>query len=204
MIETINIYLLRHGKTVGKAGLYGHTNIDVAPERQEIIHRQLLDLQLGFQHVETSPLVRCHDLAQRLVAGTEMSLTVREGWKEMSFGDWDGRPFDELTPHWSELEKFWRNPAENTLPNAEPLESFFKRVSKQWQQYSNNVEQDTLIVCHGGTIRMILTEVLNLDWRNAALYSALSIDNQSLTHIQVIRADQTYFKVCSIGHSLKG
>jgi alpha-ribazole phosphatase len=202
LVKQVNIYLLRHGKTNGEAGLYGHTDIDVEPELQQRICRQVTRSNLSVSHIESSPLVRCQELALQISRTLDLSLTIQEGWKEVSFGDFDGVPFSKLKNEWQTLERFWANPAQNTLPNAESLEIFHSRVTRQWQQYVDSVEEDTLIVCHGGTIRMILADVLALDWQNPALYSALSINNQSLTHIQVTKAEQHYFRVNSIGSAL--
>ncbi len=202
MVKLVNIYLLRHGKTNGEAGLYGHTDIDVAPELQQRICQQVVSSNLGVTHVESSPLQRCQELALQISKTMGISCTVQEEWREVSFGDFDGIAFSELSGQWQTLERFWSNPAKNTLPNAESLEIFYNRVAHQWQQYVDSVEEDTLIVCHGGTIRMILANVLDLDWQNPALYSALSINNQSVTHIQVTKAEQHYFRVNSIGSAL--
>jgi len=205
MPKIINIYLLRHGKTVGEPALYGHTDIEVATDKQTEICRSLLEQEFSFSALQTSPLRRCHDLAKLIHANRpELELIVSAGWKETHFGDLDGVPFAKAKSSWPLLDAFWQDPKQNPLPNSEALSDFYSRISTTWDEFARTVDKDTLIVCHGGTIRMILARLLALDWANAALYSTLSIAHQSLTHIQITQADQNYFRVCMIGKPLIG
>ncbi|KJY83372.1 alpha-ribazole phosphatase [Vibrio galatheae] len=203
--QTFNVYLVRHGKTVGEPALYGHTDVAVAADRQQAICHSLLKEALQFSALQTSPLKRCRELAEQIKASQpELLLDVNQDWQEMYFGVLDGVPFEQAKSSWPLLDAFWQNPSKNPLPSAEPLGDFYCRVSNAWQAFAKTVDKDTLIVCHGGTIRMILACLLNLDWRNAALYSTLNIAHQSLTHIQITNADQIYFRVCTIGKPLTG
>ncbi|WP_100752392.1 histidine phosphatase family protein [Vibrio salilacus] len=204
-VTTINVYLLRHGKTAGLPALYGHTDIGVADEIQAAMCQNLLAQSRSFSALQTSPLKRCQDLAKRVVSNqTGLSYQIKSQWREISFGDLDGVPFEQAEHAWPLLEAFWQDPANNPLPGAESLQEFHHRVSLQWQEFCEAAQQDTLIICHGGTIRMIIANVLQLDWRNPTLYSALSIGHQTLTHIQITRAEQLYTRVCSIGAPLTG
>ncbi|USD33837.1 MULTISPECIES: histidine phosphatase family protein [Vibrio] len=203
-MKTVNIYLLRHGKTQGEPALNGSTDALVDSDTQQAICRGLISSSLNITHVVTSPLRRCQDLAALLVSNRPaLSLSADPQLQEMNFGELDGQPFDCIKPHWPLLEQFWQDPAETVLPEAETLQQFHRRVTQRWTALVESVEEDTLIICHGGTIRMILASILDLDWKNPALYSVLQIDNQSLTHIQLTRADSLYQRVCSIGVPLQ-
>lgn len=204
-MKSINVYLLRHGKTVGEAALYGHTDIAVSRERQHRICQSVIDEQLDFTVLITSPLIRCQQLAELIHTQYDhLEYRVEPEWRETSFGHLDGVPFDDAKESWPLLQAFWQDPANNPLPEAEPIDVFYRRISAAWDTFMQTVENDTLIVCHGGTIRMILANLLNLDWRNPALYSSLSIAHQSLTHIQITKAEHTYPRVCMIGKPLNG
>lgn len=202
-VKTFNIYLLRHGKTQGAPALYGHTDIEVSLATQHSICNALSKEGLGFTAIESSPLKRCEFLAQMLTKDCpDIELTVTDNWKETHFGDLDGVPFEGAQRDWPKFEDFWRAPANNVLPNAEPLEHFYHRISQAWESFIQTLDQDTLIVCHGGTIRMILAHVLQLDYANPSLYSTLHIDHQTLTHIQLTQADKNYLRVRMIGKPL--
>lgn len=60
---TKNIYLLRHGKVEGKAALNGVSDVLVNPELQQQICEALVQHNVAFDGVVTSPLRRCSDLA---------------------------------------------------------------------------------------------------------------------------------------------
>ncbi|EEX92228.1 alpha-ribazole-5'-phosphate phosphatase [Vibrio orientalis CIP 102891 = ATCC 33934] len=202
-VKTYNIYLLRHGKTQGAPALYGHTDVAVSIETQQSIRKTLTTQNLGFTAIETSPLKRCQALAQQLVDDCPaLALTVTDNWKETHFGDLDGVPFEAAQSDWPKFEAFWRDPAIHVLPNAEPLEQFYHRISQAWDSFTQALDQDTLVICHGGTIRMILAHVLQLDYTNPLLYSTLHIDHQTLTHIQLTQADKNYLRVRMIGQPL--
>lgn len=203
-MRTLNFYLLRHGKVEGEPALYGHTDVSVSKDNQHAICRALLELNLPVEYIVTSPLKRCADLAVQ-VQQTNQSLALIEcdGFKEMNFGLYDGVPFAQLTEQWPVLEQFWQQPAQHSLPRAESLQCFHQRISLSWQALVDKAQGDTLLICHGGTIRMILASILGLDWANPALFSVLQIANQSLTHIKITYLENTYPQVCFIGTPLQ-
>lgn len=202
MTQVVNVYLVRHGKTLGEPALYGHTDVAVAESEQRAICHRLIAKQWSVAQVISSPLKRCLDLAEMYGKTSNCAVRIAAEFKEMNFGDIDGMPFDTIRSQWPLLEQFWQAPAETQLPNAETLQEFKTRITTGWQQFVLDVEQDTLIVCHGGTIRMILASLLPLEWRSSELYSVLQIRHQTYSHIQIIKADTIYPRVCVIGADL--
>ncbi|SMS02625.1 histidine phosphatase family protein [Vibrio mangrovi] len=179
----INLYLLRHGKTEGKPALNGHTDVGVDEITQQLIARSLLE-NYRFQTIYSSPLIRCKYVAELLTAlDPALNLKIDDRLREQSFGRFDGVPFDDLQGEWETLERFWADPANATLPDAEPLSQGMARVTEAWEELVQQCEHDTLIIAHGGPIRYILAHVLGLDWQNPRWYTSLAIPNQSLTHI---------------------
>lgn len=199
----ITIWLLRHGKTQGPAALNGMTDVAVEPETQLAIAGQLANLP--FSQVISSPLCRCADLAQ-LIKQQRPSVNVEydAGLRELNFGRFDGKSFAELESEWPVLDAFWQDPMHNTLPQAETLAEAYQRVSLTWQQWLPKLQQDTLFICHAGTIRLILAHVLGVDWRNPAWHSRLSIPHQSLTQLQLYVGSPPFVSVNSIGNALSG
>ncbi|MCK6264931.1 histidine phosphatase family protein [Vibrio sp. ZSDE26] len=201
--QSYNIYLLRHGKTLGPAALNGKTNVEVAEETQQAIIETLYQDGITFSHVVSSPLIRCCDLANKLVEQDQsLTLKIESKFQELDFGDFDGRTFDELQPHWEQLESFWRDPASHTLPNAESLQACYSRVSEGWSNLIEQSTHDTLVICHGGTIRLILAKLLGIDWKNPNWYSTLNIANQSVTQIKILKQYQNKPHIQMIGKPL--
>lgn len=202
-METYNVYLLRHGKTLGSAALNGRTDVGVEAEYQNQIAEATVKQGFAGEVIISSPLVRCHDLALKIAQMSDNpNVAVSSKLQELSFGDYDGKTFDELGDQWENLEAFWQSPAENTLPNAEPLQDFHDRVTREWQSLVFKINSDSLIVCHAGTIRMILANVLNVDWANPSWYSALSIGYHSITHIQITKTEEIFTNVKMISKPL--
>lgn len=197
----ISIYLLRHGKIVGPAALNGRTDVAVEEKTQLQIADQLKNL--SFETVVTSPLHRCAELATLLkTQRPELDVSVEPAFRELDFGEFDGQSFAELSPHWSCLEAFWQDPANNTLPNAEPLSQAYQRVSEAWQRWIRQCDKDCLMILHGGTIRLLLADILQVNWQNPRWYSSLSIDYQSLTQLEVYLDEPPFVRVKSIGVTL--
>jgi len=196
---TKNIYLLRHGKVEGKAALNGISDVLVNPELQQQICDALVDQDIAVDAVITSPLKRCSDLARLYTERMSVPLSVACEFQEMNFGEVDGIAFDELKEKWAMLDTFWQDPSNHKLSGAESLQNFHERVTQAWSQLLNDPSDNLLLVTHGGVIRMLLAYCLDIDWKNPSLYSKLSIDNASITHIQVTQFAQSFISVKAIG-----
>lgn len=200
-MKRFSVWLLRHGKTEGPAALNGHFDAKVPLATQLEIKHRLEHSDIRFSHLISSPLSRCLDLAQ-LISG-EQDVHINPDWSEMKFGDYDGVAFDSIPKqNWPHLEKFWQDPEAHPLPNAETTQAFYQRVSQSWDEQLTSFNGDTLIVTHGGVIRMLLAHILNLPWNNPALFTKLAISNQSLTQLDVFIDESVYVTVKSIGVTL--
>ncbi|MFA0045256.1 alpha-ribazole phosphatase family protein [Vibrio sp. 10N.261.51.F11] len=196
---TKNIYLLRHGKVEGKAALNGLSDVLVNSDLQEQICEALTTQDITFDSVVSSPLRRCSDLATLYAQRMSVPLSIAPGFQEMNFGEVDGIAFDELEDKWAMLDTFWQDPANHQLTGAESLQSFHDRVTQAWSQLLKNPSDNLLLVTHGGVVRMLLAHCLDIDWKNPSLYSKLSIENASITHIQITQFAQSFISVKSIG-----
>ncbi len=196
---TKNIYLLRHGKVEGKTALNGVSDVLVNPNLQQQICEALVQHGVSFDGVVTSPLRRCSDLANLYAQRMSVPLSTASGFQEMNFGEVDGVAFDEIKDKWLMLETFWQDPANHQLTGAESLQSFHDRVTQAWAQLFSDPSDNLLLITHGGVIRVLLAHCLDIDWKNPSLYSKLSIENASITHIQVTQFAQSFISVKAIG-----
>lgn len=202
-MEICHFYLLRHGKVNGEPALNGHTDCDVSPDLQQKIKDALAQRKLPFDHIISSPLKRCANLAMQLqVDYPQATHSLNNQIKEISFGALDGQPFETIKEHWPLLDAFWQDPYHNTLPEAETLTHFHHRISSAWHNITQTQNTNTLIIAHGGVIRMILAAVLNVDWKNPAWHANLAIGNASLTHIQITKSEQKHVSIKSIAVDL--
>lgn len=194
------IDLLRHGTVAGEPGLYGHTDIALNESGLRQM-QQSVSVDLQYQQVISSPLQRCHRFAKDYSQRHSLQLNTDHLLQEMNFGDWDGHSFDELQHCWPALENFWKTPAEVTPPEGESLLAFKTRVEQAWQTLLQQCRgTHTLIVTHAGVIRMILAQLLSVDWQSADYYQRLRIDYGSITRIQILYTeDGIYPQIRFIG-----
>lgn len=183
------ITLVRHGKVAGPSALYGNTDIVMSEEGSKDLQRgiELLHRGTPVTHVISSPLLRCVHPAQEFSQRYNLPLRVLDKLKEMYFGCWDGVPFSEFDNNqWIELTKFWDTPGDAHAPDGEALKDFAHRIISCWKDIANNTSaQHQLIICHGGVIRIIIAQLLNLDWQNPSLFRQLTIDYASHTRIEI-------------------
>lgn len=202
-MQVCNFYLLRHGKVEGEPALNGHTDCKVDPAVQQKISQALSNQAIPFDHIISSPLRRCADLAALLKEDhPTLKMTINKQIQEMSFGTLDGKAFETIKEQWPLLDAFWQNPAKNTLPQGETLNEFRNRIISAWSEIIKTNNKNTLIITHGGVIRMLLADALQVNWKKPAWHSNLAIGNASLTHIQVSKADRYYISVKSIAVDL--
>jgi probable phosphoglycerate mutase len=78
---------------------------------------------------------------------------------ESDFGDWHGKPWSDSKAYWKTLRARQGNDGWHTRwPNGESRAQFFGRVS----EFLETLTRDTVIVSHGGTVRMIRGALLKL------------------------------------------
>lgn len=178
------IFLLRHGEVAGAPALYGRTDAQLSDKGFAQLKQQCASLP-PISEVVCSPLQRCCGFAQQLATEYGLKAHVNAGFQEMDFGLYDGKPYESLSGEdWQKLELFWHDPRANTLPQAESLRGMYQRVSGAWQTLLSDQDSGaTLVVTHGGVIRLLIAHILNIDWCNPSLYSQLRIGYASLTLI---------------------
>ena len=187
-MTSTTITLIRHGKVAGPAALYGRTDIALSTTGHSDLTRTLNNLhtQNPISQIISSPRIRCLQVAQEFSTDHKIPLTIEDNLQEMDFGIWDGIPFDELGDEWKNIEAFWESPHSMQPPEGESLTEFAARVIACWESFIGNIKPGHhAIICHGGVIRILIAYILQLDWRNAALFKQLQIDYASCTRVEI-------------------
>ena len=186
-MTTRSFSFVRHGKVNGPAALYGSTDIElsVRGEQELLAALQHLHQAAPIDYIFSSPLKRCAQVAENFATHHLLPISIAPELQECNFGDWDGIDFNLLQSQWPQLEQFWQSPLLSKLPNGERLQDFSSRINTAWkdiqaQQYCDH----TLILCHGGTIRMVIADLLNIPLESA-LFQQLHIDYCSHTRIDI-------------------
>jgi broad specificity phosphatase PhoE len=176
------LYLLRHGSTGQNGRFIGSTDLPVTPSGfEQIAETRMLLQHLGISTLYCSPMLRCRQTADHLGLGLEREEC--SSLKEIDFGFWEQKTFDEIAAKWPKEVQEWANWSEAfTFPGGENTGNFLKRVQAAREIIDNSREERVLVVAHGGVIRQLICLYLGISSDKyllfdikAGCYSTLSL-----------------------------
>lgn len=153
------IVLLRHGEVQGGARFRGGHD-DPLSDAGWAQLRAAAAREPDLTRVVSSGARRCADFARALATERGLPLELTNDFAERCFGDWEGLAAHEIPT--AELTRFWDDPVGYTPPNAESFPNFRQRVLRGWRALIAGTEANTLVLTHGGALRVILAEVLGM------------------------------------------
>jgi alpha-ribazole phosphatase/probable phosphoglycerate mutase len=171
--------LLRHGEPAGGVRYRGSID-DPLSETGWAQMRAAVDDHCPWHAVVSSPLRRCAEFARELSRRHQLPLSIAPGFREISFGEWEGHTVAEVMAANPEaLSRFWRDPLNHPPPNGEPLLACNRRVAAAWHGLLRHQSgRHVLLVAHGGVIRIVLRQVLDMPlkrlWRLEVPYATFS------------------------------
>ncbi|MCG6897546.1 MAG: histidine phosphatase family protein [Thiocapsa sp.] len=151
--------LLRHGEAQRGARFRGGHDDPLSADGWEQMRRATAR-DPGWTRVVCSPARRCREPAQHLAAGLDLPVSIVPALRERAFGGWEGLAVDQIPL--GELTRFWDDPVGYTPPGAEPFPAFRQRVLAAWGRVCGEAGHFTLILTHGGVIRVVLAELLRM------------------------------------------
>jgi len=161
---TMLIDLIRHGEPEGGRKFRGHRDDPLSATGWHQM-TQAVSGPAPWDAIVSSPLKRCREFAERLAEQQGLPVTIDAGFKEISFGDWEGLTWEAVIERFGQqaLDNFWRNPIDHPPSSGEPFLEFRQRVLRAWADLTERVGgQRILVVAHGGVIRTILGEVMGI------------------------------------------
>jgi alpha-ribazole phosphatase len=161
--QTTIIDILRHGEPEGGSKYRGHLD-DPLSERGWAQMRAAVEGHSGWQQIVTSDLSRCAAFADELGRQRAISVERTDQFREVGFGDWEGMTAEDiLAQDEAALSAFWRDPLNNTPPNAEPLADFSRRIEQAWEaMLAIHAGKHILLVGHAGMMRILLLKALGM------------------------------------------
>ncbi len=142
----------------------GRTDIPLAPEGAEqarALARLLPALQPG--RCIASPLMRAQETARLLVEPIGLGVETDPDLREVDFGVWEGKTFQEVRAADPAGVGRWENlSGAFSCPGGESLEQFSARVRSVADRLTAHPSEVVLAVTHGGVIRALLCHVLGL------------------------------------------
>ena len=117
--------------------------------------------------VFSSPMKRCIETAQIVCDGQE--IIVDEDLREMDFGDFENKNHEELDGN-PDYQAWIDSNCEDMCPNGESKEQLVNRSMRAYRRIIDHLNDNNLdtavVVCHGGNIMAILSELTGEDFYN--------------------------------------
>ena len=160
---TTTIDLLRHGQCEGGEIFRGSTDVALT-DQGWMQMREATQALTPWSRLVSSPMLRCRQFSEELSANRSLPMTTFDAFREIHFGDWEGRPQLEIQKNNGELLKqFWNDPLNCTPPNGEAIVDFQSRVMSCFnQQLAEHRGQHWLLVSHGAVMRIIMCSLLKM------------------------------------------
>ncbi|WP_027329139.1 alpha-ribazole phosphatase family protein [Marinimicrobium agarilyticum] len=154
--------LLRHGQCEGGEIFRGSHDVALTQEGWATMQARV-DIPTPWDAVVTSPLQRCRAFAEAAAERLALPLIIESDLREMHFGEWEGRPYQEIWDNDPILALWGEDPEEHTPPDGEPLADFARRVNAALDRLAKSQSgRRLLVVTHGGVIRLLLTRAKGL------------------------------------------
>ena len=156
------IFLIRHGQTEGNARKQYCGLLDMELNAQGCMQVEKLGRRLEkevIHRIYASDKKRAIQSARIIFKGRRINKV--SGLKEINFGIFEGKSHQEIRESNADIYEKWLSDPYNTLvPESESLMDFQKRVMGALEKIVvSNSNKTVAIVCHGGTISIILSHI---------------------------------------------
>ncbi|MGY2726429.1 histidine phosphatase family protein [Thermostichus sp. OS-CIW-26] len=165
---SLKLYLLRHGETpYSRSGSFcGALDPDLTPEGKQMAEAFAAAYAgIPWQALYVSPMRRALATLSPLAEKVGLEMQIREGLREIHYGEWEGKTHAEAQEAYPEA--YWRwmtEPAWNAPPGGETAVQIANRampvVAEIQEKWTGG---HVLIVSHKATIRVILCSLLGID-----------------------------------------
>ena len=191
------IIIIRHGETEwNQTGRFqGHSDVPLSKTGR--VQAEALGRNLAIDHVDAiyaSDLTRAIETAAPLAARFSLTVTPDPLLRELNFGAWEGRSFSDVNAENPDaMKQFYNDPERADIPNSEPFPDFQKRVAGRVREIAAEQRgKRVVIVSHGASIRILLTDILAMPIRSIWHISQLN------TAVNRIRFEDDGFAVVTL------
>jgi probable phosphoglycerate mutase len=165
---SLTLYLLRHGETTHSrtGGYCGALEPDLTENGQQMAEAFARAYQhLPWAGVCVSPMKRTVATARPLCDALGMDMQLRQGLKELQYGEWEDRTPEYVQQHYAEDYSRWlTEPAWNPPTGGETAVQVASRSSLVLAEIEQTYTTgNVLVVSHKATIRIMLCSLLGID-----------------------------------------
>jgi broad specificity phosphatase PhoE len=165
---SLKIYLLRHGETTysQRGAFCGAIDADLTPEGMQMAQFFAEAYRsISWADVYISPMKRAIATAQPLCDALGLSMQIRDGLREISYGAWEDQELDYVREkHDLDYLRWQTDPAWNPPTDGETAVQIAARALPVITEIeSKHKNGNVLVVSHKATIRIILCSLLGID-----------------------------------------
>ncbi len=191
----MDLYLIRHGETESNKQKRYQGWTESPLSALGIRQAEKAGFFLATQKIESlysSDLKRALHTARVIGVSSGIEPVATPLLREIHFGEWEGQTFNEIEKTWGNQISAWLDdPFHVAAPGGETLGQVCARMQSFLEQLAGLGSEGKRIaaVTHGGSIRALLYQVLNLDHSS---FWDIKIDNAS---VSLLRKEGESFKV---------
>lgn len=147
------LILLRHSAPDIATGIcYGRSDVPARLPNGEQVLKLVKALPRAIARIDTSPLLRCHALAEQMAAYFDLPVRTDPRLLEIDFGSWEMQAWDDIPRH--EIDA-WAEDVEGARPHGgESVVQMAERV-RAYLLDSVRIDGHILAVTHLGVVRCI-------------------------------------------------
>jgi alpha-ribazole phosphatase len=154
----MELFVIRHTSVSGTSGLcYGQSEVPLADSFDAETAILLQAFSEPADVIFTSPLERCRRLAERLPAAKRIS---DDRLKEVFFGEWEGRQWDELPE--ADVRAWADDFVYARPPGGESLISLAARAADFLEELRGQPYKRVAVVTHAGFVRCVWAHLLGI------------------------------------------
>jgi len=162
-----SLLLIRHTEPAVWANGLCHGALDVPLSDDGESHaRRVADhlRETPIDAVYSSPLSRAVATAAAVASSHGVEPRLRGDLREIDFGEFEGRTFDEIASSHPDLYARWmRDPTSVRFPGGESYIDLSERATREITRIRREHEgRSVAVVTHGGVIRAVLAEILGV------------------------------------------
>ncbi len=163
-----DIYLIRHGQTAwNKEEIFrGRTNVpldETGLKQAELVGEYFRGMEI--HAIYSSPLARAWQTAEKIAEPRSMKVQPLEGIIDMSFGNWEGHPHQEIKGMDPQTYRQWRDePHRARLPGGESLDDVRLRAMAALETViQSNPNETVVVVSHRVVNKVLICGILGID-----------------------------------------
>ncbi len=164
------VFLIRHGNTElnKKKAFRGHIDVPLDGEGLEQAEKTAKFLRdIDFDIIYSSPLSRAMQTADIIKDSQkkEVKVITEPGFLDISFGEWEGKTYDEAQAQYPDVFKVWaKEPHKAKVPGGETLSEVKKRARETLNDIVSDRNGSTIgIVSHRMINKLLINSILGMD-----------------------------------------